>query len=170
MWGCSYVPENHGFNNNYINPIERDTFTLPRRSWVVLRFKFDNPGIWPFHCHVADHAFGGSMALFNVMSSQIPPRPPTTPTQGMEHCTPECSTLNADTCFSYGGCAWHNNQGCSEFRECSAVQDGNVCSGFPQCEWNDASGCAAKGFADNSRRVMTETLANAEKNYLRSSS
>lgn len=29
--------------------VKRDTFMVPRRGYVVLRFKADNPGIWMFH-------------------------------------------------------------------------------------------------------------------------
>jgi FtsP/CotA-like multicopper oxidase with cupredoxin domain len=37
---------------NTKNPIYRDTVTAPAASWVVIRFKADNPGVWSFHCHI----------------------------------------------------------------------------------------------------------------------
>jgi len=49
---------------NLINPLRKDTVSVPARGYVVLRFKADNPGLWLFHCHVAWHqAVGMGMAL-----------------------------------------------------------------------------------------------------------
>jgi FtsP/CotA-like multicopper oxidase with cupredoxin domain len=145
MWGCSYNATNQGHSNNYANPLERDTLNLPRRSWVVLRFKFDNPGVWPFHCHISDHALGGSMILFNVLPSQIPERPQTTPTQGLDKCKPECSTLDADTCNSFGGCAWQKQQGCLDFNGCGSNLNSDLCVGFANCKWQGRDiGCVAE--------------------------
>jgi FtsP/CotA-like multicopper oxidase with cupredoxin domain len=28
-------------------------------GWVALRFVTDNPGVWPFHCHIAWHQVRG---------------------------------------------------------------------------------------------------------------
>lgn len=33
-------------------PMRRDTVLLPAFSFVVLRFRTDNPGLWAFHCHI----------------------------------------------------------------------------------------------------------------------
>ena len=55
-WGCKYIPENHKQFENIQDPIERDVFLIQRRSWAVIRVNLDNPGVWPFHCHVANHA------------------------------------------------------------------------------------------------------------------
>ncbi|KAI1323730.1 Cupredoxin [Xylariaceae sp. FL0255] len=50
-----------------LNPdraLRRDTFIVPRRGYVILRFKADNYGIWMFHCHVLWHLGSGmSMAI-----------------------------------------------------------------------------------------------------------
>ncbi|CAG8634644.1 14322_t:CDS:2, partial [Racocetra persica] len=41
------------YNNlNTIDPIERDTTTIPADGWTILRFVADNPGVWGFHCHI----------------------------------------------------------------------------------------------------------------------
>ncbi len=37
---------------NTRNPPLRDTATLPKNGWVVLRFEADSPGVWVFHCHL----------------------------------------------------------------------------------------------------------------------
>lgn len=68
-WG-SYSPyETSGSSSiepklNLVNPIKKDTVSVPRRGYVVLRFLADNPGIWMFHCHVLFHqASGMAMGL-----------------------------------------------------------------------------------------------------------
>lgn len=33
----------------------RDTVSVPRRGFAVLRWKLDNPGVWAMHCHVLVH-------------------------------------------------------------------------------------------------------------------
>lgn len=47
---------------NLVNPVARDTFIVPRKGYVVLRFRADNPGLWLFHCHVLWH-LGSGMAM-----------------------------------------------------------------------------------------------------------
>lgn len=49
---------------NHYNPMLRDTVTLPPGAWVVLRFRANNPGIWPLHCHIMWHHFMGQQVLF----------------------------------------------------------------------------------------------------------
>ncbi|CZT00095.1 related to laccase precursor [Rhynchosporium agropyri] len=41
------------------NPIRRDTVLIPAASYAVIQFEADNPGTWPFHCHIAGHVAGG---------------------------------------------------------------------------------------------------------------
>lgn len=47
------------------NPPRRDTHLLPPGGHLVVQFETDNPGIWPFHCHVAWHVSAGF--LVNIM-------------------------------------------------------------------------------------------------------
>ena len=47
---------------NTENPARKDTVFVPRRGYVVIRFKPDNLGIWMFHCHVGWH-LGSGMAM-----------------------------------------------------------------------------------------------------------
>lgn len=44
------------------NPMQRDTITVNANSYVVLRFKADNPGVWLFHCHIEWHVVMGLIA------------------------------------------------------------------------------------------------------------
>ena len=40
-------------------PMRRDTIIVNEGSWVVLRFKADNPGVALFHCHIEWHVESG---------------------------------------------------------------------------------------------------------------
>ena len=53
---------------NYINPPKRTSVMVPVGGYVVLRFKADNPGMWPLHCHVLDHSLSGGPHLINLKS------------------------------------------------------------------------------------------------------
>ena len=44
---------------NPSNPARRDVFLLPAGGHLVLQWNSDNPGVWPFHCHIAWHLSGG---------------------------------------------------------------------------------------------------------------
>ncbi|KAG4438160.1 hypothetical protein IFR05_006371 [Cadophora sp. M221] len=41
------------------NPLRKDTVSVPRRGYVIIRFKADNVGIWMLHCHVLFHQASG---------------------------------------------------------------------------------------------------------------
>lgn len=57
-----------GTVTNPSNPQRRDTQLVPPAagpstpSYIVLQFEADNPGVWPFHCHIAWHVSGGLYA------------------------------------------------------------------------------------------------------------
>lgn len=48
-----FDPENHAEYPEY--PMIRDTVYVNPQSYVVMRFKADNPGVWFFHCHIEWH-------------------------------------------------------------------------------------------------------------------
>ncbi|KAG5924285.1 hypothetical protein E4U42_004702 [Claviceps africana] len=54
---------------NARNPLRRDTHLLPPNGHLVMQFETDNPGIWPFHCHVAWHVSAG--LLVNIMERPL---------------------------------------------------------------------------------------------------
>lgn len=56
----------NGSVTNPTNPTRRDTQLVQGLGWVAIQMEQDNPGVWPFHCHVAWHLSGG-LAL-NIMS------------------------------------------------------------------------------------------------------
>ncbi|KIJ53597.1 multicopper oxidase [Sphaerobolus stellatus SS14] len=53
-------------------PVARDTFTIPRRGHVVIRFVADAPGMWLFHCHVLVHLSTGMAMTFNIRPDLVP--------------------------------------------------------------------------------------------------
>ncbi|KAI9704711.1 MAG: hypothetical protein M1836_006491 [Candelina mexicana] len=50
---------------NAQNPQRRDVQMLPPFGYLVLQINMDNPGIWPFHCHIAWHVSQG--LYINIM-------------------------------------------------------------------------------------------------------
>jgi FtsP/CotA-like multicopper oxidase with cupredoxin domain len=44
---------------NPSNPTRRDVQLLQPSGYMVMQFDADNPGVWPFHCHIAWHVSGG---------------------------------------------------------------------------------------------------------------
>ncbi|KAK0728667.1 multicopper oxidase like protein [Lasiosphaeria miniovina] len=52
-----------GQDINYSSePLSRDTVTVYANSYVVIRFKATNPGVWLFHCHIEWHVEMGLTA------------------------------------------------------------------------------------------------------------
>ncbi|RUS16125.1 multi-copper oxidase [Endogone sp. FLAS-F59071] len=56
---------------NLINPIRRDTSTIPALGWTVIRYVANNPGVWAFHCHIEWHVEVGLVVQFIEIPSQI---------------------------------------------------------------------------------------------------
>ncbi|KAE9614909.1 putative L-ascorbate oxidase [Lupinus albus] len=49
---------------NLKNPPLRNNAVLFPHGWTALRFKADNPGVWPFHCHIEPHLHMGMGVIF----------------------------------------------------------------------------------------------------------
>lgn len=72
-WG-SYNPfadTGHKPELNLQNPVKKDTVSVPRRGYVVLRLKADNEGIWMLHCHVLFHQASGMAMGIHVGSDEM---------------------------------------------------------------------------------------------------
>ena len=41
------------------NPQRRDVQLLQPLGYMVMQINAENPGVWPFHCHIAWHVSGG---------------------------------------------------------------------------------------------------------------
>jgi hypothetical protein len=56
------------------NPVRRDVIEMSAFSHLVIQFEANNPGVWPFHCHIAWHLsmvhipfpLHGTLALYSV--------------------------------------------------------------------------------------------------------
>ncbi|RDL34578.1 uncharacterized protein BP5553_07706 [Venustampulla echinocandica] len=64
---------------NAKNPMRRDTFiinagTPELPAYTVIEWVADNPGVWPFHCHVTAHTSLGFMAIMLERPDLIPKR------------------------------------------------------------------------------------------------
>jgi FtsP/CotA-like multicopper oxidase with cupredoxin domain len=81
-WGCPYDPDTDAKSQILDNPLQKDMISLWRRSWAVIRFKVDNPGVWIFHCHMEQHIPTGQIMAFNLLPSQQPPIPKDVPGEG----------------------------------------------------------------------------------------
>lgn len=64
-----------GTTVNPTNPLRRDTQMVPQLGWAAIQFENDNPGVWPFHCHVAWHLSGGLAMNFMTQPENIPTIP-----------------------------------------------------------------------------------------------
>ncbi|CAM6061952.1 unnamed protein product [Sphagnum tenellum] len=57
---------------NLVNPPLRNTVAVFPHGWVAIRFIADNPGVWPFHCHVEPHLFVGMGTVFAEGIHKLP--------------------------------------------------------------------------------------------------
>lgn len=69
----------NGTVQNTSNPTRRDTQFLPALGYVVIQMEADNPGVWPFHCHVAWHLSGGLAITIISQPQDIPSVPDVMP-------------------------------------------------------------------------------------------
>ena len=66
-----------------INPVFKDTLTIPSFGYAVIRFKADNPGYWLLHCHYEWHVHIGMALTFQVGEQwEMPKTPKDFPTCG----------------------------------------------------------------------------------------
>jgi len=67
----------------FIEPVLKDSVTLPDGGYTIIRFTADNPGWWLMHCHLAFHSEIGMAALLNVGTKlHVPSKPHNFPTCG----------------------------------------------------------------------------------------
>lgn len=60
--GRFHKPSIANFNLN--NPPLRNTVVVFPYGWTAIRFVADNPGVWPFHCHIEPHLHMGMGIVF----------------------------------------------------------------------------------------------------------
>ena len=57
-------------DDNLVDPPLLDTALITTRTYLKLRFVADNPGMWPFHCHLLVHLAEGLQVVFNVAQAE----------------------------------------------------------------------------------------------------
>ncbi|KXL41948.1 hypothetical protein M433DRAFT_59630 [Acidomyces richmondensis BFW] len=60
---------------NPANPTRRDGIIIPPYGFAALQLELDNPGVWPFHCHIAWHLSGGQGMNILYNAAGIPEIP-----------------------------------------------------------------------------------------------
>ncbi|KAM3404516.1 hypothetical protein ACQJBY_007543 [Aegilops geniculata] len=81
----NYDAANDTAKYNLVDPVQRNTISVPTAGWVAIRFVANNPGVWIMHCHLDVHlSWGLSMAwLVNdgpLPNQKLPPPPSDIPT------------------------------------------------------------------------------------------
>ena len=77
---------------NLVDPPARDTATLmfdadgPSGGWTAIRFKADNPGVWPLHCHILPHQHMG-----HAIDVIVEPDRALAPPKDLPQCPKACS-------------------------------------------------------------------------------
>ncbi|XWS07669.1 hypothetical protein CRYUN_Cryun41cG0009500 [Craigia yunnanensis] len=68
----NFDPEKDPQKFNLVDPVERNTISVPTAGWTVIRFRADNPGVWFFHCHLEVHTTWGLKMAFLVDNGKGP--------------------------------------------------------------------------------------------------
>ncbi|XP_061368456.1 laccase-2-like [Gastrolobium bilobum] len=90
LHGFNFYVVGQGFGNfnpntdpakfNLVDPVERNTVSVPSGGWVAIRFLADNPGVWLMHCHFDVHLSWGLRMAWIVEDGKLPnqklPPPP----------------------------------------------------------------------------------------------
>nr|CAB3478820.1 unnamed protein product [Digitaria exilis] len=68
----NFDPVNDPPKYNLVDPVERNTISVPTAGWVALRFFADNPGVWLMHCHFDVHLSWGLSMAWLVNDGPLP--------------------------------------------------------------------------------------------------
>lgn len=76
MWGGynDYVDRGQRYDLNRV--MKRDTFVIPMMGYAVIRWIADNPGVWPFHCHMLVHLESGMAMAIAEQPALLQASPP----------------------------------------------------------------------------------------------
>ncbi|OTB07435.1 putative multicopper oxidase [Hypoxylon sp. CI-4A] len=78
MYVLAAGPGNYSGNDydlDIINPMRRDVQMVSGFGHIVVQIDTSNPGIWPFHCHVAWHASAGFFSQLLFQPDKLMARP-----------------------------------------------------------------------------------------------
>ncbi|KAK1668142.1 hypothetical protein QYE76_056301 [Lolium multiflorum] len=68
----NYDPVNDPAKYNLVDPVERNTVSVPTAGWVAVRFLANNPGVWLMHCHFDVHLSWGLSMAWMVDDGPLP--------------------------------------------------------------------------------------------------
>ncbi|KAE8099255.1 hypothetical protein FH972_017251 [Carpinus fangiana] len=68
----NYNPKTDPKSFNLVDPVERNTISVPSGGWAAIRFRADNPGVWFMHCHLEVHTTWGLKMAFLVDNGKGP--------------------------------------------------------------------------------------------------
>lgn len=68
----NYDPNVDPASFNLVDPVERNTISVPTGGWAAIRFRADNPGVWFLHCHLEVHTTWGLKMAFLVENGEAP--------------------------------------------------------------------------------------------------
>ncbi|OMO97255.1 Multicopper oxidase, type 1 [Corchorus olitorius] len=82
LHGYNFFIVGQGFGNfdpnkdpakfNLVDPMERNTASVPSGGWIAIRFLADNPGVWFMHCHLDIHTSWGLKMAWIVLDGPQP--------------------------------------------------------------------------------------------------
>ncbi|CAL5366138.1 unnamed protein product [Camellia sinensis] len=68
----NFDPVNDPKKFNLVDPVERNTLSVPTDGWAAIRFIANNPGVWFLHCHLEVHTTWGLKMAFLVDNGKNP--------------------------------------------------------------------------------------------------
>ncbi|KAL3726519.1 hypothetical protein ACJRO7_031420 [Eucalyptus globulus] len=72
---------------NLVDPPKVNTFGVPKRGWLAIRFRADNPGVWYWHCHIDRHMSWGMSSVLIVKNGDTEETSMRPPPSYMPPCT-----------------------------------------------------------------------------------
>ncbi|XP_043721944.1 laccase-15-like [Telopea speciosissima] len=73
-WGFGNFDKNKDpLRYNLIDPPFQNTALVPKKGWIAIRFRADNPGVWFMHCHLERHLTWG-MDTVLITKNGLSPR------------------------------------------------------------------------------------------------
>ncbi|KAF0918666.1 hypothetical protein E2562_025596 [Oryza meyeriana var. granulata] len=82
----NYDPVNDPAKYNLVDPVERNTVSVPTAGWVAVRFLADNPGVWLMHCHFDVHLSWGLSMAWLVNDGPLPSQKMLPPPSDLPKC------------------------------------------------------------------------------------
>ncbi|XP_047074908.1 laccase-4-like [Lolium rigidum] len=82
----NYNPTNDPTKFNLVDPVKRNTVSVPAGGWAAIRFLADNPGVWFMHCHFEVHSTWGLRMAWLVLDGSKPNEKLLPPPSDMPNC------------------------------------------------------------------------------------